>query len=174
MARSSIGSLVFVAVLVFGAAMVFDFGGLRTRLFADESERAAPPPSAKLPPAAEPQKPSAPITPAWYLGTSGFEGGELERQSARATMLVYFQRKKCDPCRKFEREVLGAAEVKAFLAEVVKVRIDLDDGEPAQKLATRFGVAGAPAVAVVPQRGPPRLIPDRALGSAHTLIAFSR
>jgi hypothetical protein len=173
MTRSSIGTLIFLAVLVFGAALVFDFGGLRTRLFADEGDRAPPPPLAKLPEPAAAQKPAAPVTPAWYLGASGYEGGELERQSARANMVVYFQRKKCDPCRRFEREILASAEVKSFLSDVVKVRLDLDDGD-AGKLATRFGVSGVPALAVVPQRGPPRLLPDRALGSGHMLISFCR
>jgi hypothetical protein len=119
-------------------------------------------------------KPTAPITPAWYLGASGYEGAELERQSARASMVIYFQKRGCDPCRKFEHEVLAAAEVKSFLSEVVKVRVDPDGGDPERKLALRFGVSAVPALAVVPQRGPPRLVPDKALSTPHTLIAFCR
>ncbi|TMA19689.1 MAG: hypothetical protein E6J88_18125, partial [Deltaproteobacteria bacterium] len=77
-----IGPWVLVAAIVFGAALVFDVGGLQSRLFAEGPERQrelAPP---KLP-APEVQKPAAPITPAWYLGASGYEGAELERQAAR-------------------------------------------------------------------------------------------
>ena len=169
----SIGAIVLLAALAFGAALVLDVGGLQGRLFADGPER-PPPPVAKLPAPAAPQKPAAPITPAWYVGASGYEGGELERQAARATMVVYFQKKKCDACRRFEHEVLGAAEVKSFLSDVVKVRVDPDDGAAEHQLAARFGITSLPAVAVIPQRGPPRLIPDRALSSPHQLIAFSR
>jgi len=168
-----IGAWVLVAAIVFGAALVFDVGGLQSRLFAEGPERQrelAPP---KLP-APEVQKPAAPITPAWYLGASGYEGAELERQAARVNMVIYFQKRSCDPCRKFEHEVLGSAEVKSFLADVVKVRVDPDDGAAEHKLAARFGVSGVPAVAVIPHQGPPRLVPDRALSNAHLLVAFSR
>ncbi len=111
---------------------------------------------AKLPALPPPPKPSAPITPAWHLGASGYEGAELERQAARASMVIYFQRRKCDACRRFEHEVLAAPEVRAFLSAVVKVRVDPDDGAPERKLAERFGVGGVPAVAVVSTHGPPR------------------
>ena len=168
-----IGAWVLVAAIVFGAALVFDVGGLQSRLFAEGPERQrelAPP---KLP-APEVQKPAAPITPAWYLGASGYEGAELERQAARVNMVIYFQKRSCDPCRKFEHEVLGSPEVKSFLADVVKVRVDPDDGAAEHKLAARFGISGVPAVAVIPHQGPPRLVPDRALSNPHLLVAFSR
>ena len=168
-----IGAWVLVAAIVFGAALVFDVGGLQSRLFAEGPERQrelAPP---KLP-APEVQKPAAPITPAWYLGASGYEGAELERQAARVNMVIYFQKRSCDPCRKFEHEVLGSPEVKSFLADVVKVRVDPDDGAAEHKLAARFGVSGVPAVAVIPHQGPPRLVPDRALSNPNLMIAFSR
>jgi len=173
MARSSIGVVVLLAALGFGAALVLDVGGLQSRLFAEGPER-SPPPVAKLPSPALADKPAAPITPAWFLGASGYEGAELERQAARASMVIYFQKRRCDACRRFEHEVLGSPEVKSFLSEVVKVRIDTEEGDPDRKLAARFGVTGVPAVAVVPQHGPPRLIPETALSTPHQLIAFSR
>ena len=168
-----IGAWVLLAAIVFGAALVFDVGGLQSRLFAEGPERKreiAPP---KLP-APEVQKPVAPITPAWYLGASGYEGAELERQAARVNMVIYFQKRSCDPCRKFEHDVLGSPEVKSFLTDVVKVRVDPDDGAAEHKLAARFGVSGVPAVAVIPHQGPPRLVPDRALSNPNLMIAFSR
>jgi hypothetical protein len=174
MSRSSIGALVLLAAIGFGAVLVLDLGGIQSRLFADGSEQKSPPALAKLPAVPPPQKPAAPITPAWYLGASGYEGAELERQAARASMVIYFQKRRCDPCRKFEHEVLGAAEVKSFLSDVVKVRVDPDAGDPEHKLAARFGVDGVPAIAVIPQRGPPHLVPPKALSTPHTLIAFCR
>ena len=169
----SIGVLVLLAALAFGAALVLDLGGIQGRLFAEGSDR-PPPPVAKLPAAAPPPELVAPITPAWYLGATGYEGAELERQAARASMVIYFQKRKCDACRRFEREVLGAPEVKAFLAEVVKVRVDAEDGAAERKLAARFGVTGLPSVVVFSTRGPPRVLVDKALSSAHQLVAFSR
>ena len=170
MGRGWIGGVVLIAALAFGAALVLDLGGLQSRLFAEGPEK-PPAIAAKLPAPALPPKPAAPITPAWFIGGSGYEGAELERQAARAAMVIYFQRHKCEACRKFEHEVLGSAEVKSFLTDLVKVRVDADEEK---KLAARFGVTSTPAVVVVPRQGPPRAIPDRALSSPHQLIAFSR
>lgn len=172
--KSSLGALILVAAIAFGAALAFDFGGLQSKLFADGPEQERALPAAKLPDKPPPPKPSAPLTPAWFLGASGYDGAELERQSARASMVIYFQKRKCDACRKFEHDVLAAPEVKSFLGDVVKVRVDPDEGEAARKLAARFGVTDVPAVAVVPHEGPPRLLPERALSNPHLLIAFSR
>ncbi len=169
--RSSIGAIVLLGALAFGAALVFDVGGVQSRLFAEPAEKPAVTPIAKLPAAGPAQKPSAPITPAWYLGRSGYDGAELERQSARASMVVYFQKRRCDACRRFEHEVLAAPEVKSFLADVVKVRLDADEE---QELASRFGVTAVPSVVVVPQQGPPRVMPGRALSSPHLLVAFTK
>src|SRR3954471_10858789 len=106
MGRGWIGALVLIVALAFGAALVLDLGGLQSKLFAEGPEQSAPP-AAKLPPPAAPPKPAAPITPAWYIGGSGYDGAELERQAARASMLIYFQKRRCDACRRFEHDVLG-------------------------------------------------------------------
>jgi hypothetical protein len=168
-----LGGLVFIAALVISLALVFDAGGVRSRVFGErpEQQREFAPPRL---PAPATTTPSAAVTPAWYLGASGYEGAELERQSARANLIIYFQKRACDPCRKFEREVLASPEVKSFLADVVKVRVDPDDGAAERKLAARFGVSDVPAIAVVPDRGPPRRLPDQALANPHLLVAYSR
>ena len=173
MQRTWIGGLALLLALAFGAALLLDVGGLQGKLLADgpSSEHKVTP---RFAPAAAPRPPAAEITPAWFLGASGYDGAELERQSARAPLLVYFQKRACDGCRRFEKEVLAAPEVKSFLGTVVKVRLDPDDGDREQKLAHRFGVTDLPAVVVVAQQGPPRLLPQAALRSPHQLIAFSR
>jgi thiol:disulfide interchange protein len=173
MDRSWIGGLALLLAVIFGAALWFDLGGLQTKLFAEPPEGKHVV-TARLPPPAAASRPAADITPAWFLGASGYDGAELERQSARASLLVYFQKRSCDGCRRFEKDVLATPEVKSFLASVVKVRVDPDDGDREQKLARRFGVSRLPAVAVVPQQGPARLLPDTALHSSRELIAFAR
>ena len=173
MNRSWIGGLVLLLAVAGVGALLLDVGGLQTKLFAEpgEPQRAI---TAKLAAAPAPGKPAADVTPAWFLGASGFDGAELERQSARAPLLVYFQKKSCDGCRRFEKDVLAAAEVKSFLSGVVKVRVDPGDGDREERLAKRFGVSQLPAVAVIPQQGPARLLPDAALKSPRELIAFAR
>ncbi|HUJ26467.1 MAG TPA: thioredoxin family protein [Myxococcales bacterium] len=173
MDRSWIGGLALLLAVAFGALLWFDVGGVQTKLFAEPGAKArvVVPKFPAAPPAATP---SGEITPAWFLGANGYDGAELERQSARAPLIVYFQKKSCDACRRFEKDVLAATEVKAFLGGVVKVRVDPDDGDREQRLAHRFGVAQVPAVLVVPPQGPPRLLPGTALKSPRELIAFAR
>ena len=87
-------------------------------------------------------------------------------------MCVAVQKKRnCEACRRFEHDVLATAEVKSFLTDLVKVRVDADEEK---KLAARFGVSATPSIVVVPRQGPPRVIPERALSSPHQLIAFSK
>jgi thiol:disulfide interchange protein len=166
-----LGPLVLLLAIGAGAAIVLDIGGLQQKLFVDKDAPAAPLPTFAAPP--PPPKPPE-VTPAWYLGASGYDGAELERQSARAEMVVYFTRKQCDDCRRFEHDVLAAQSVKQFLDGVVKVRIDPDDGERELHLQQRFEVKSLPAVVVVGQKGPPRVLPKAALTAPHQLIAFAR
>jgi len=173
MHRTWIGGVALLLAVAAGTALILDVGGVQSKLFAEPSERTqlVVPKLARAP--AE-QRPAPEITPAWYLGASGYDGAELERQSARAPLLIYFQKKSCDGCRRFEKEVLGAPEVKEFLGGVVKARVDPDDGEREQKLARRFGISQLPAVVIVPLQGPPRLLPEVAVRSPHNLVAFAR
>jgi thiol:disulfide interchange protein len=166
-----VGPFVLIVAIVAGSALVLDVGGIQRRLFV---EKDAPPKT--LPVLAEQQPPPKPaeVTPAWYLGANGFDGAELERQSARAAMLVYFQRKQCDECRRFEREVLDAQSVRQFLQGLVKVRVDPDDGDRERRLMQRYEVASVPGVVVVSLQGPPRVLPKAALAAPSRLIAFSR
>jgi hypothetical protein len=171
MARAS-GVIVLFLALAFGAALLLDLGGLQTKLFT-EGPSQRPVVTAKLPERPPEKAPSGPLTPAWFVGANGYDGAELERQSARATMVIYFAKRACEECRKFEREVLGTSEVKSFLEGVVKARVDPDDGEREQKLARRFGVDRLPALAVIPQRGPPHLVPLQHV-TPHQLVAYCR
>jgi len=173
MDRSWIGGLALAIALAFGAALLLDVGGLQAKLFAEGQDK----PHVVVPrlgTAPASQKPQAEITPAWFLGASGYDGAELERQAARAPMFVYFQKRSCEGCRRFEKDVLAAPEVKSFLGGAVKVRVDPGDGESEERLARRFGVSDLPAVAVVPLQGPARLLPSAAFRSPHELIAFAR
>lgn len=178
MGRSFIGVAVLLLALGFGVALVMDVGGLQSKLFNEGPPEKKPPAVAKLPaPADKPEPPPGPVTPAWFVGANGFDGAELERQGARAPMVVYFQKRRCDGCRKFEHDVLASADVKGFLETAVKVRVDPEDGEREKKLAQRFGVVTVPAFVLVPQRGPAHQIPlQRASGllSPRELIAFCR
>lgn len=179
MARSNtLGVAVLAAVLLFGAAVVLDFHGLQERLFA---ELAPGGPNkvvvAKLPERPVSAAPAQPVTDAWYLDASGFEGGELEQRAARASMVVYFQKARCDDCRRFEREVLAAPAVKSFLGGVVKVRVDAEASGRELRLSRRFGVERLPAIVAVPLHGPPHLVPvrrDKLFVSPPELISFLR
>ena len=160
---NSIGLAVLGFAILAGAAIVLDAGGIQQKLFVEAAPRQREV-VAKLPePKAEPPRPGpAPeITPAWFVDSNGLDGAELERQATRAAMVVYFQSRACDGCRKFERDVLAAGPVKSLFAGMVKVRVDVKAGEREQKLARRFGVDALPAVYLVPARGPGHLVPVR-------------
>ncbi len=177
---NAIGLAVLGFAILAGAAIVLDAGGLQQKLFL---ESAGPPQRAvfaKLPELkveAPRPGPQPEITPAWFVDSNGLDGAELERQATRAPMVVYLHSPDCSDCRKFERDLLAAATVKAFFAGLVKVRVDVKAGDRERKVARRFGARVLPAVYLLPMHGPGHLIPLRrgaAFLKPAELVAFLR
>ena len=164
----SIGFIILFSVICFGAAVVFDLGGIGgkvNKLLAfgppdTPSAPAAPAPApTALPSAAIKTGDGAPaVTQAWFLDSGGYDGAVSERKSTGASMIIYFQKRGCDACRIVERELLASAEMKRFLASVVKVRIDVAAGDPETRIAQHFKVSDLPSLVAVSPSGDAHLV----------------
>jgi len=150
----TIGLIVFALALAFGAAIWFDVGHIGeqlARLVSDNPSRAAAPSAAsrdRTPPAS----PVA-ITQAWYLDVPGYAGADDERRAAHAPMLVYFQTRSCDLCRRVDRELLASPEMKPLLDGAVKVRVDVMSSAREQRLAQKLGALAVPALIEIDAKG---------------------
>ncbi len=117
----------------------------------------APTPAGPPPPAPAPiieELPSVPprlsVSSYWYEGADGYRRAKHEHESARAPMLVYFRVDWCHACQRMDSEVLPASAVRSFLADVVKVRVNVESSDAERSLAKAFGVTGYPSVFVIP------------------------
>ena len=86
----------------------------------------------------------------WYEGAAGYERAAQEWKQSHAPAFIYFHTDWCHFCREFERELLSKTEVKEYLQNVVKVRINPEAGRKDQEIAAMFGVAGYPAIFMLP------------------------
>jgi hypothetical protein len=171
---SNIGVIFLLLVLGFALAVWLDLGGLGMQmgklinipLTRDKNAQPEPPPPAST---TAPMVAGAPVTQAWFLDASGYDGAETERKNSGAPMVIYFHKRACDACKKVEHELLGASEVKKALEGVVKVRIDVAGSDRDAALSKKFGiVSDVPALVAVGQDGKPRLIDLRANGAQLT------
>jgi hypothetical protein len=93
----------------------------------------------------------SPVSASWHEGATGFAEAKREQERSGAPMLVYFRTDWCPYCQQLERELLVDNRVERFLRyEVVKVRINPEDGPAEKALADEFGNTGYPAVYLTP------------------------
>ena len=98
-----------------------------------------------------PFTPSRPLLPRdWAGGADGFADAEREQRLTHAPRLVYFRTDWCPYCRRLDEQLMNTAEIDYKLSEdVIKVRINPDDGEGERALADRLGVHGYPTLLLI-------------------------
>jgi thiol:disulfide interchange protein len=65
-------------------------------------------------------------------------------------MAVYINVTWCPYCRKFEKEVLSDPEVRKAMKDIIKVRVNPEDGQKENAIAFQYGVTGFPSFFVHP------------------------
>jgi len=75
------------------------------------------------------------ISSSWREGASGFSDAESDRKRLGAPMAVYFFTDWCGWCRRFESAYLPSPEVEEYLNDVVRVRINPENGSAERALA---------------------------------------
>ena len=88
---------------------------------------------------------------AWYEGPDGYEAADGLHRTQHDAIIVYFYTDWCPYCKKLDRDLLPAPEMREFLKSVIKVRINPENGERELALARKFDVHGFPSVFVVPR-----------------------
>jgi tetratricopeptide (TPR) repeat protein len=104
-----------------------------------------------------------PVSSSWHEGAGGYSDAQQEQERSKAPMVVYFRTDWCPYCRQLEEGLLNDATVERYFRnELVKVRINPEDGPEERAVADRYGVSGYPSVFVVGSlRGEPRRLSVR-------------
>ncbi len=156
--------LSLLAILIFATCVALDVGGLGTGLqkllVADTPPASAPAPAQPFPgtppPAARPPPDS--LTQAWFLDSQGYDGALAEAQKVNASMVIYFRKSGCEPCRRVEHDLLAAPELKKALETRAKVRLDVSAGEREARIAGQYDVQELPELVSVSPGGAARKI----------------
>jgi thiol:disulfide interchange protein DsbD len=87
-----------------------------------------------------------------WRGVSEYPSAVAEARDSGRPLALLFYTEWCSACKELRRSVLAAPEVKRYLQDFVRVKVDLDGGSAARALAERFGVLGVPTLFVIPPR----------------------
>jgi thiol:disulfide interchange protein len=104
----------------------------------------------------------------WYEGADGWAQARRQQRAHGVPILVYFRADWCPHCRTLD-EMLEEHAVERRLRQVIKVRIDPEDGEEESELfSDEFGARGFPSLFLVSRSGARRQL---SYGSAKRLLA---
>jgi thioredoxin-like negative regulator of GroEL len=107
-----------------------------------------------------PFTPSRPLLPRdWAGGADGFADAGRQQRLTHAPRLVYFRTDWCPYCRRLDERLINTVELEYKLSdEVIKVRVNPEDGAAERALADRLGVHGYPTVLLIFESEPARRI----------------
>jgi len=104
----------------------------------------------------------------WYQGADGWAQARRQQRATGAPIFVYFRAEWCPHCRALD-EMLEERAVERRLRQVIRVRIDPEDGDEESELfSDEFGAQGFPSLFLVSRTGARRQL---SYGSAERLLA---
>ena len=104
-----------------------------------------------------------PVSASWHEGAAGYADAQREQDRSKAPMVVYFRTDWCPYCRQLEEGLLNDATVERYFRnELVKVRINPEDGSEERAVADQYGISSYPSVFIVgSKRAKPRRLSVR-------------
>jgi thiol:disulfide interchange protein len=108
------------------------------------------------------------LSSTWYEGADGWAQARRQQRAHGVPILVYFRAEWCPHCHTLD-EMLEERAVERRLRQVIKVRIDPEDGDDEESLfSDDFGAQGFPTLFLVSRTGARRQL---SYGSAERLLA---
>ena len=108
------------------------------------------------------------LSSTWYEGAGGWAQARRQQRAHDVPILVYFRADWCPHCHALD-EMLEERDVERRLRQVIKVRIDPEDGEDEEELfSEEFGAQGFPSLFLVSRSGARRQL---SYGSAERLLS---
>ncbi|MEW5975341.1 MAG: thioredoxin family protein [Acidobacteriota bacterium] len=127
-----------------------------------EATLSANPRSPRNPSSNEPGEPSS--TSDWrsriLVGAAGYREAVQDSQRTGKPLILYFYVEWCPYCSEFDREVLPSQEMRAYLEQILFVRVNPESSEDERNLAKQFDVVRYPQILVLSPRKPdPKEVP---------------
>lgn len=101
----------------------------------------------------------------WAQGAGGFRGAVQTQMEQKQPMVVWFRPEACPACEPVE-SLLESSEVRMWLNQALRVRIDPATGPDEAAIAEKFGVTATPALYVVRTNGERKPVAPPAAGTS--------
>jgi len=99
---------------------------------------------------AAPHQAQAGWSDGWYEGADGYIQAVAEYEKTGKAMAVYVNVTWCPYCRKFEKGILSDPQVKTFMKDIIKVRINPETSDREAAITFQYRVMGFPSFFVHP------------------------
>ncbi len=86
----------------------------------------------------------------WYNGANGYKLALAEQAKSGKPIALFFHADWCGSCKTLRETVLSTNEVKRYMTEFIRVKIEPEKELAAKKLADKLGVIGFPTFFVIP------------------------
>jgi thiol:disulfide interchange protein len=106
----------------------------------------------------------------WYADAPGYEAASSAQAASKQPMLVYFHTSWCGWCKQLELDVFGTPQFQSRYGDMLKVKIDAEEGSQNRSLTSDFSVSGYPTVFLI--RGDGRR--ERLAGYSPPDVYFTR
>lgn len=89
----------------------------------------------------------------WYADAPGYEAAVNAQAASKQPILLYFHTSWCGWCKQLELDVFDSAQFKSRYAQILKVKVNAEDGSPNRSLTSDFNVSGYPTVFLIRSDG---------------------
>ncbi len=88
----------------------------------------------------------------WYNGANGYNLALAEQAESGKPIALFFHADWCGSCKTLRESVLSTNEVKRYMNNFIRVKIEPEKEFAAQKLADKLGVIGYPTFFIIPHK----------------------
>ena len=85
----------------------------------------------------------------WYADAPGYEAAVSAQAASKQPILLYFHTSWCGWCKQLELDVFDSAQFKSRYAQMLKVKINAEEGSRNRSLTSDFSVSGYPTVFLI-------------------------
>lgn len=93
-------------------------------------------------------EPSTYFSESWYEGSENLKAAQQMAEESHADILLYFYTDWCKYCRQLEREMLNTEDVSSSASDIVKIKMNPEKDEGANRLMSFLHSKGYPGVMI--------------------------
>lgn len=85
----------------------------------------------------------------WYDGADGYQQAIMESKASNKPVALFFHADWCSSCKSLRETILSTKQVRQYMSDLIRVKIEPEKSYAARKIADSYGVAGFPTFIIV-------------------------